>query len=127
MWKGAVEWRGSGTIGTSALYGAAMTSVRSWWTRSDGCALRAADHISRMPMQALSRRQKPSTLHSLKDRSYYDRRSAPPHRHLIAATDGLIAASRELITHARPPELWPMYDDGPKRPVCLRDATAAGA
>src|SRR6185436_17505207 len=50
--------------------------VRSWWTRSDGCALRAADHISRMPMQALSRRQKPSTLQSLKDRSYYDRISA---------------------------------------------------
>jgi hypothetical protein len=64
-----------------------------------------------MPQQALARPQKASTLHSLKDRAYYDSRSAPHRRHLIAATESLIAASRELITHARPPELWPLYED----------------
>jgi hypothetical protein len=75
--------------------------------------LRAADHIEGM-LEAPTRRRKTSSLHSLKDRAYYDRRRAHiPARRLIAETERLIAASRDLIAQVRPPELWPLYEDGP--------------
>jgi hypothetical protein len=90
MWKGAVEWRGSGTIGTNAEI-----------ARCEQATTLRVCHNKRL----LGHRR------SLKDRAYYDSRSAPHRRHLIAATESLIAASRELITHARPPELWPLYED----------------
>jgi hypothetical protein len=66
-----------------------------------------------MSAATFNRRPKASNLHSPKDRLDYERRLGAIRRDLLVETKRLIVSSRELIAQARPPELWPLYEDGP--------------
>jgi hypothetical protein len=70
-----------------------------------------------MSRATFNRPSKPGSLHSLKDRLGYGHWMVEIKRDLLAETEQLIVASRQLIAQTRPPELWPLYRDAPQRPA----------